>query len=110
MLQRGGFSDESSLKRGSVSQNQPLINGAPRLQAGELDGGIGMRYEVTYQVGGDERVEQVDAADAASAAATVQETFGRTEELFELIYVHLLDAVPSAVGADNQDDTRTDPA
>ena len=68
-----------------------------------------MRYEVTYQVGGDERVEQVDAPDAASAAASVQETFGRTEELFELIYVHLLDAVPASGESANHDHTGMDP-
>jgi len=39
----------------------------------------------------------------------VQETFGRTEELFELIYVHLLDAVPASGESANHDHTGMDP-
>ncbi len=50
-----------------------------------------MRYEVTYQVDGQERIDQVEAPDAAAAAAQVQNAHGRTAEMFELIYVHLLD-------------------
>jgi hypothetical protein len=54
-----------------------------------------MRYEVTFQVAGDERTEMVDAPDAASAVATVEAEYGRTPELFELIQVHLMEEVSS---------------
>ena len=50
-----------------------------------------MMYEVTYQVGGDERTDTVDAVDAASAAASVREANGHSPELFELLLVHLVD-------------------
>jgi len=49
-----------------------------------------MRYDVTYLVAGDERVDRVEAPDAAAAAATVQDAHGRSAEGFELIQVHLL--------------------
>ena len=58
-----------------------------------------MRYDVTYQVAGQEHTDQVDAPDAATAAAQVQMAHGRSAELFELIYVHLLDAPESAENA-----------
>lgn len=54
-----------------------------------------MRYEVTFQVSGEEQTELVDAPDAASAAATVEAEHGRTPELFELIQVHLIEDVAS---------------
>ncbi|CAA9587088.1 MAG: hypothetical protein AVDCRST_MAG19-5024 [uncultured Thermomicrobiales bacterium] len=50
-----------------------------------------MLYEVTYQVGGDERTDTVDAPDAASAAASVREANGHSPELFELLLVHLVE-------------------
>lgn len=50
-----------------------------------------MLYDVTYQVGGEERTDRVDAPDAASAAALVRETQAGSEDLFELLLVHLLD-------------------
>lgn len=50
-----------------------------------------MMYEVTYQVGGDERTDSVDAPDAASAAAAVREAHGHSADLFELLLVHLVD-------------------
>ncbi|HEV2108113.1 MAG TPA: hypothetical protein VGR16_07605 [Thermomicrobiales bacterium] len=53
-----------------------------------------MQYDVTYQVGGDQHVVRVDAADAASAAQTVQEEHGHGADLFELISVQLLDELP----------------
>ena len=57
-----------------------------------------MRYDVTYQVAGEERVERVEAPDAASAAAAVQEAHGRSSDMFELIQVHLIDD-PIGAGA-----------
>ena len=52
-----------------------------------------MRYEVTFQIAGDERTETVDAPDAATAVATVEVEHGRTPELFELIQVHLIEDI-----------------
>ncbi len=54
-----------------------------------------MRYEVTFQVAGEERTELVDAPDAATAAATIEAEHGRTPEMFELIQVHLIEDVSS---------------
>jgi len=50
-----------------------------------------MRYDVTYQVAGEEHTDRVDAPDAAAAAAAIHDAHGRTSELFELISVQLLD-------------------
>ena len=50
-----------------------------------------MRYDVTYQVTGEEHTDRIDAPDAAAAAAAVHEAHGRSSEHFELISVHLLD-------------------
>lgn len=50
-----------------------------------------MRYEVRYQIGGDERTVEVDADSAAAAARLAQEEHLQSEEVFELIQVHLLD-------------------
>jgi hypothetical protein len=50
-----------------------------------------MLYEVTYQVGGEQQMERVDAPDAATAAATVRDLHGRSSQMFELILVHLVD-------------------
>lgn len=58
-----------------------------------------MRYDVTFQVGGDERVDRVDAPDAASAVAAVRAAHRGTTDLFELIQVHLLDD-PEGDGAE----------
>jgi hypothetical protein len=50
-----------------------------------------MRYDVTFQVGGDERVERVEAPDAASAVEAIRSAHRGTTDLFELIQVHLLE-------------------
>jgi len=50
-----------------------------------------MRYAVTYLVGGQEQLEEVDAPDAATAVSMIHEAHGRTPEPFELISVTLLD-------------------
>lgn len=50
-----------------------------------------MRYEVRYQIGGDERTVEVEADSAAAAAQLAQEEHLESEEVFELIQVHLLD-------------------
>lgn len=50
-----------------------------------------MRYEVRYQIGGEEHTTEVDVDDAATAAQVVQERFLDNSDVFELIQVHLLD-------------------
>ena len=50
-----------------------------------------MIYEVTYQLGGHERTDRVEAPDAASAASSVKEAHGRSEDRFELLLVHLVE-------------------
>ena len=50
-----------------------------------------MRYDVTYQVAGEEHTERVDAPDAAAAAAAIHDAHGRSSDMFELISVQLLD-------------------
>lgn len=50
-----------------------------------------MMYEVTYQLGGDERTDRVDAVDAAGAAAMVREAHARSDDRFELLLVHLVE-------------------
>lgn len=50
-----------------------------------------MRYEVRFRLAGEEHAEQLDASDAAAAAQSIHETYGRTPELFELLSVNLLD-------------------
>jgi histone deacetylase complex regulatory component SIN3 len=54
-----------------------------------------MKYEVRYQIGGEEQTAEVDVDDAASAVQLVQERFQDSSEVFELIQVHLLEDFPS---------------
>lgn len=54
-----------------------------------------MKYEVRYQIGGEEHTTEVDVDDAATAAQVVQEQFLDNSDVFELIQVHLLDDVQS---------------
>jgi hypothetical protein len=54
-----------------------------------------MRYEVRYQIGGEEHSVEVDVDDAATAAQVVQEQFFDSDDIFELIQVHLLDDMPT---------------
>lgn len=49
-----------------------------------------MRYQVTYQVDGDEHTDEVDAPDAAAAASSVRQAH-QSASMFELILVHLVD-------------------
>jgi hypothetical protein len=61
-----------------------------------------VQYDVTFQVGGEERVERVEAPDAATAVETVRAAHRGKPELFELIQVLLLDeheAVAERAGA-----------
>ena len=50
-----------------------------------------MRYDVTYQVAGEQHTERIDAPDAAAAAAAIHDAHGRSSDLFELISVQFLD-------------------
>lgn len=54
-----------------------------------------MKYEVRYQIGGEEHTTEVDVDDAATAAQIVQEQFLENSEVFELIQVHLLENTQS---------------
>lgn len=53
--------------------------------------GISMRYDVRYQIAGEEKSQEVDARNAAEAAAEVQEQFVTSGDVFELIQVTLID-------------------
>ena len=55
-----------------------------------------MRYDVRYQIGGEEFSQEVDADNAAMAASMVQDEFLASSEVFELIQVHLLDDMPDS--------------
>lgn len=50
-----------------------------------------MRYAITFLVGGEQQVQELDAPDAATAADIIHEEHGRTPALFELISVALLE-------------------
>ncbi len=69
-----------------------------------------MLYEVTFQVGGEEHTDRIDAPDAAGAAAAVREQHGRSPEMFELILVHLVeeDADAAARGSLKNDEVAAD--
>jgi len=59
-----------------------------------------MLYEVTYQIGGEERTDRVDAPDAAGAAAAVREAHDSPEDRFELLLVHLVEETDPNASAD----------
>jgi hypothetical protein len=56
-----------------------------------------MQYDVRFQIGGEERTELVEAESAAEAARQIQEQFLGSDEVFELIQVHLVDEVSDGV-------------
>lgn len=53
--------------------------------------GVTVLYDVTYQIGGEERIDRVDSPDAATAASSVREAHSGTDDRFELLLVHLID-------------------
>jgi hypothetical protein len=59
-----------------------------------------MQYDVRFQIGGEERTEVVEAESAAEAARQVQEQFLGSDEVFELIQVHLVDEVTDRVASE----------
>ena len=63
-----------------------------------------MMYEVTYQVGGEEHMDRVEAPDAASAAAMVRDSHVRASERFELLLVQLVDRAPEAASTSTNED------
>lgn len=52
-----------------------------------------MRYEVRYQLDGEEHAEEVDAETAADAAQQVNDRHLSVDEVFELLQVQLLDEI-----------------
>ncbi len=65
-------------------------------------------YDVTYQSGGEEHTQRVEAPDAASAASQMQSEHGREEGLYELIAVNLLEE-ETGEGDDADPTNETDP-
>jgi hypothetical protein len=50
-----------------------------------------MMYEVTFQIGGEEQTDRVDAPDAATAASRVRNAHQTEDGVFELLLVHLVE-------------------
>lgn len=50
-----------------------------------------MTYDVTFQIGGEEQVERVEAPDAATAASRIRHAHQTEEGVFELLLVHLVE-------------------
>ncbi len=50
-----------------------------------------MTYDVTFQIGGEEQVERVEAPDAATAASRIRNAHQTEEGMFELLLVHLVE-------------------
>ncbi len=63
-----------------------------------------MLYEVTFQVGGEEQTDRVDAPDAATTASRVRNAHQTEDGVFELLLVHLVEADENG-GVELADDT-----
>jgi hypothetical protein len=50
-----------------------------------------MQYDVRYQIGGEEKTEIVDAESAADAARMIQDQYLTSDDVFELLQVHLIE-------------------
>ena len=59
-----------------------------------------MVYDVTYQVGGEERTDRVIAPHAAGAADRVRDSYDDGDARYDLLLVHLLDEADSGRAAD----------
>lgn len=57
-----------------------------------------MFYDVTFQVGGEEQTDRIDAPDAATAASRVRNAHQTEDGMFELMLVHLIEDEESASG------------
>ena len=64
-----------------------------------------MTYEVTFQIGGEEQMERVEAPDAATAASRIRNAHQTEEGMFELLLVHLVEE-----GEDDEAPAADDPA
>lgn len=67
-----------------------------------------MRYQVTYQLAGEERIDDVEADDAPAAAGIVRDRHGRSADLFELIWVHLIEPDAESDGSGAPEATNGD--
>lgn len=67
-----------------------------------------MRYQVTYQLAGEQRIDDVEADDAPTAAGIVRERHGRSADMFELIWVHLIESADDADGESGSTATSSD--
>lgn len=68
-----------------------------------MNAGPLMQYEVTYQIGGEEHVDVVEAPDAATAASRVRNAHQTDDGMFELMLVHLIEEEdPEAPEASNE--------
>ena len=60
-----------------------------------------MQYDVRFQIGGEEHTEVIDAESAAEAARQIQEQFLGSDNVFELIQVHLVDEITDTVSCES---------
>ena len=59
-----------------------------------------MKYDITFQVDGEEQTERVDAPDAATAASRVRNAHATDDSVFELLLVHLVEDEASEPGSE----------
>lgn len=62
-----------------------------------------MLYEVTFQIGGDEQTDRIDAPDAATAASRVRNAHQTEDGVFELLLVHLVEELDASEPAATDD-------
>lgn len=62
-----------------------------------------MMYEVTFQIGGDEQTDRVDAPDAATAASRVRNAHQTEDGVFELLLVHLVEEIDDSEPATSEE-------
>lgn len=65
------------------------------------------QYDVVYQSGGQEFTQRVQADDAASAAAMIQNEHRREEGLFELIAINLIETASGETDPISMDESLT---
>lgn len=62
-----------------------------------------MLYDVTFQIGGDEQTDRIDAPDAATAASRVRNAHQTEGGVFELLLVHLVEEFDESAPAATDD-------
>lgn len=62
-----------------------------------------MTYEVTFQIGGEEQTDRIDAPDAATAASRVRNAHQTDDGVFELLLVHLVEEDENGEAATTND-------